>query len=167
MFKKILIIFQNFLKSANKKELCEIFIIPLILSLGCFFITKKVDVIDNLSEFNDAIITISSLLVAFGVASLTILATSASDNISLAKKEQTDRKDRMNYYISYYKLLMIRSVFSLVYLIMILFIAISIKFLGDTISCAIIGYIEFYLIATAIMLQILTVTSLYFLFSRE
>lgn len=168
MFKKISIIIQNFFKTTNYKEVIELFVVPIIITIIFFVINGKINNLENyISNFSNSLITITSLLVAFGVASLSILATSGSETITTAKKYMTRRKDRNNNYISYYKLLVIRNLFSLIYLSILLLAAISVQFLANKLSYNIVAYLEFYFLIVGIFIEIFVITSLYFLFSKE
>jgi len=135
---KILEIVGNFYKSANKWEIAEVLIIPLIfLLVGWYTLTfmnpqQPQDIIrvqEFINEFVNTLLTIASLLTAFEVASITILMTSPSKNIELAKKEPTNRKTIRGFGISYYQLILIRNFYTAIILMLLIFIGVMYKLL--------------------------------------
>ncbi|MBY6987261.1 hypothetical protein HYH98_11735 [Clostridium botulinum] len=116
-------------------------------------------------DFNNTVISITSLLAAFGLASVSILITSSSENINKADKEITNRLDKNNRKISYYRLQIYRSFFSLIIQVILLCIAIIFKFLCEFNShIYLLFYGEVYMLIVAILSQLLTIVSMYYLF---
>ncbi|AGF57011.1 putative PurR-regulated permease PerM [Clostridium saccharoperbutylacetonicum] len=79
MFKKIYIILFNFFKTSKRNELFEMIILPIIISIILYIFSKNliIKIDDFVCDFNNTVISITALLVAFGVASLSILVTSS------------------------------------------------------------------------------------------
>jgi hypothetical protein len=165
MFKKIGIILSNFFKSVKKKEIFDLLVIPgfITIAMYLFFNHNIGDLYKFALNFNDTVVNITSLLAAFGLASLSILVTSSSENINLAKETLTDRRDRNKKLITYYKLLVLRNFYSLFLQLILLVISIINKFIIGTINNKIILYIEVYLLICSIFSQIFVVNSMYFL----
>ncbi|WP_343768639.1 hypothetical protein [Clostridium malenominatum] len=165
MFIKIGIILNNFFKSSKKKELFELILAPaLITSVLYLFCNNKINDFDKfIISFNDTAITITALLSAFGLTALSILVTSSSENIETAKMKLTQRRDGNRKLISYYKLLAIRSFFSLFLQFGVLILAIINKFLIEICRSEIIFYIEVFLLMSSIFTQIFVVNSMYYL----
>ncbi|GIW48762.1 MAG: hypothetical protein KatS3mg079_238 [Caloramator sp.] len=169
MFKKILMIIRDFLKCSKTKEILDVYIIPLIFVLILLFFYKKFN--SNIKSigyftktFVDNVITVASLLAAFGVASITIILTSSSKNIEIAKEKIIpDRKDGDNISITYYKLLLVRSYYNIIIQFLLLFISIIVKFIiCDKIIIFILS-IELWLLLHSIFVQVFTIINLYFL----
>lgn len=184
MLKKIGIILNNFLKSCEKREIFDLLAIPFLITMSVYlFFNNNInikDLKDFIKNFNDTVINVTSLLSAFGLASLSILVSSSSGNIDLAKQKYTKRVDRCNKSITYYKLLVLRNFYSLFLQLTLLFISIINKFIiinDNTINISImhkfvieinsnitILYLEFYLLLCAIFAQVFVINSIYFLF---
>lgn len=170
MFKKIGIIVANFIKTLKLNEMFFIFVVPTIITIISYLFSNFNIQDFNIfaSKFNDTIINVTSLLASFGLASLSILISSASTNIERAKKEYIDRKDINNKKISYYKLQVIRNFFSLFIQLILLILALMFKFViegGLVIKTYF--YIEILLLNISIFSQIFIVVSIYYLFSTD
>ncbi len=74
MLKKVYIIVHNFFKSLKKNEFIEIFILPLICTILLYiFLNNKINDFSAFSkDFNNTVISITSLLAAFGLASVSM-----------------------------------------------------------------------------------------------
>lgn len=169
MLRKIFIILHNFIKSLNKNEFIEIFLMPLLITviLYVFFNNKFNDFFQFASNFNDTVISISSLLSAFGLAAVSILITSSNENVNKADETNTNRKDRNNKPVSYYRLQIYRSFFSLIVQMILLGIAIVFKFLcGIGLGVLVLFYFEVFILLVAIISQLLTIISMYYLFVK-
>lgn len=167
MFKKICIILHNFFKSAKKKELVEVLILPMICTILLYiFLNDRIYKFSDFSkDFNSTVISITSLLSAFGLAAVSILITSSSENVIKADKQMTNRFDRNNKKVSYYRLQIYRSFFSLIIQVVLLGISIIFKFLCEIdFAIYIVFYFEVYMLIVAILSQILTIVSMYYLF---
>lgn len=167
MLKKISIILANFIKTSKIREVIFVFGIPFIITLALYLFCngRLNDFNEFIKSINDTIITITALLSAFGLASLSILVTSSNQNIEDAKKNVTERKDIGKKYISYYKLQVIRNFFSLFIQFGLLIIAIIFKFVSEiSISVKVYFYLEVFLLFVSIFSQIFVVTSIYYLF---
>lgn len=168
MFKKIYIIVSNFFRSTKLNEKLEIFILPIVITaiLYIFFNSKISDFKNFSADFNNNVIGIASLLAAFGIASISILITSSSPNIETAATHYTNRLDRNQKQVSYYKLQIYRSFFSLILQMLVLILAIVYKFICQSASTFLIGffYIELCTLLIAIMCQVLSTIGMYFLF---
>lgn len=169
MLRKIFIILHNFVKSLNKNEFLEIFLAPLLVTviLYVFFNNKFNDFFKFASNFNDTVISISSLLSAFGLAAVSILITSSNENVNKADTINTQRKDRNNKPVSYYRLQIYRSFFSLIIQMILLGIAVIFKFLCEiSLGVRILFYFEVFILLIAIFSQLLTIISMYYLFVK-
>ena len=169
MFKKIYIILHNFIKSANKKELIEVILAPIICTaLVYIFLDNKItEFMEFSKDFNNTVISITALLAAFGLAAATILITSSNENINKADKEITKRLDRNNKAVSYYRLQIYRSFFSLIIQVVLLGVAILFKFLYQiNYGIKILFYFEVAMLIIAILSQLLTIVSMYYLFIK-
>lgn len=166
MFKKISIIIRNFFSTATLLELAEVFLFPLLITIIFTIFRNTLNSPSKfLADFNNTAITIVSLLAAFGVASVTLLITANNVNIEISKDSYTKRLDINKKNISYYKLIVIRSFFTLILLLFLIIFFILTKFF--TKFNLLLIYIDLYLILVAISSQLLSISSLYFLFSRE
>ena len=169
MYNKFIRVLRNFYKTARLKEIRELhgtaFILALFLIL--FFIKRIEDISLFASKFNDSTLTITALLGAFGIATITILLTSSGDNIRLAKKNLTKRKDINKKVISYFKLLVIRSFYNLLLQLGMLFISVIYLVLLKFLDNKILLYIEVFMLINMLLTQIFVVISLYHLLSRE
>jgi hypothetical protein len=169
MFKKIFMIIKDFIKSSKRGELIEVYLVPLIFVFALLVLYNKLNVNINerymfIKTFIDNVLTIASLLAAFGVASITIILTSCSRNIEVAKKKIIkNRKDAQNIPITYYKLVLIRNYYNIVIQFSILFISIIAKFIICNQIAVLILLIELWLLLHSIFLQVLVTTTVYFL----
>lgn len=168
--KKVLKIVANFFKTARKSELLELIIIPLIaLGFVVYIIPDDMEKVLEYSQmYNDSVISVVSLLAAFGIATITILLTSSSSNIQEAKNFMTNRKDLNNKTISYFQLLLIRNFYSLIIQLTLLLTAIIVKllFLKSDNGYGIL-YLEVFMLVHVLLTQFLTVTSIYHLLWKE
>ncbi|MBU3146833.1 hypothetical protein [Clostridium sp. CF012] len=169
MYNKFIRIWRDFYKTAKLKEIGELhgtaFVLTFILIAFCM--SKIEDILTFASKFNDSALTITSLLGAFGIATITILLTSSSDNIRVAKGKLTKRKDINNKEISYFKLLVIRSFYNLLLQLGMLFIAVIYQVLLKFLDNKILLYIEVFMLLNMLLTQIFVVISLYHLLSRD
>ncbi|MBB6495985.1 hypothetical protein [Methanococcus maripaludis] len=78
-------IILNNIAVSRKDEKIIMYLVPIILTLPVFLIDWET-IGSGLGDFVSSILTISALLVTFGVASITILFTSSSKNIEHAKE---------------------------------------------------------------------------------
>lgn len=164
---KIYVILSNFFFSIKLKEVLELFLAPLILTiLICFLCNTSIyDFSKFISEFNSTVINITAILGAFSLASLSIIITSSNTNIDKAKEEYTNRLDRNRKFITYYKLQILRNFFSLFLLFGLLIYAIIFIFLQNVLSnLCVLFYIEVYLLLVSLIAQIFVIQSMYFLF---
>jgi len=165
IIKKIFIILFNFIRVCKLKELIEVFVAPLLISFVLYIVFNKglVNNITFFSDINETVITVTSLLSAFGLAALSILVTSSGNNIEEAKQTFTNRKSLGNKSVSYYKLLVIRGFFSLFIQLITLTLALFLKFIIETNAHTILIYIEVYFLLVALESQYFMVMSMYYL----
>lgn len=167
MLKKTYIILSNFFHSLKIKEFLEIMVLPFILTVIIYVLcnTSINDFSKFADDFTNMVISITSILGAFSLATLSIIITSSNSNIDYAKKEFTERKDRLKKNITYYKLQVLRNFFSLFLLFGLLLYSIAFKFLQSVVSnINILFYIELYMLMVAVISQIFIIQSMYFLF---
>ncbi|MGL5652484.1 MAG: hypothetical protein ACRDDE_12085 [Paraclostridium sp.] len=167
MVRKILIILLNFFTSLRKKEAFDLFIIPLILTTLIYVVcnSKIAEFEKFITTFNGIVINVAAILAAFGMSSLGMLISSSSENIVDAKGRPTERKDRNNNIITYYKLQILRNFFSLFMLFGLLIYSIIFVFLLElNINLRPIFYTELFIMLISIFSQVFVVQSMYFLF---
>ncbi len=167
MVYKTYIIIRNFISSATKKELADILLVPFFITIFIYFLVGS-SLLSNesfLSNFNSLVISTASILVSFGIASLSAIISSSSPNIEAAQNFVTDRVDRNNKYINYYKLQILRNFFSLfilfgllIFSIIMIFVSLPHRFM------LYLYYFQIYLLLLSIYSQIFVIQSLYFLF---
>lgn len=170
MLKKFLSIIGNFYKTLKTKERFEALGFPVLLTLITFLFIKDIPGI-NLSpiviDFNNSILTIVTLLSAFGVAAVTMLFTSSSNNVEKAKEFATDRKNIDNIPISYYQLLLIRNYYSLLMQFLLMIFSLLLKFIPCNFSNKIIILSASFLIYHIITIQLSSIISLYYLMWKD
>ncbi len=167
MLKKIGIILVNFMWTSKIREVAFVIGFPFIVTMALYlFCNGKINEFNEfIKAVNDTAISITALLSAFGLASLSILVTSSNENIQTAKDTVTTRKDIKGKFVSYYKLQVIRNFFSLFIQFGVLIIAIIFKFVSETsINVELYFYIEVFLLLVSIFSQIFVITSIYYLF---
>ncbi|WP_394877768.1 hypothetical protein [Clostridium paraputrificum] len=167
MLKKVGIILGNFIKSSTKNEKMWIFLFPFVgtILIYLFFNCRVTDFKLFADDFNETVINVTALLASFGLAALSILISSSSDNIERAKETYTKRKDIMNKEMSYYKLQVVRNFFALFIQILVLSMSLIYKFITEVIlNIEVYFYIELFWLMIAIMAQIFVIISMYYLF---
>lgn len=170
MFGKILRIVLNFYKIARRNEIAEILLVPsaLVGLLGYLTVAYNICLQQFTSSFTDSVISIVSLLAAFGIASVTILLTSSSNNIENAKKWTIDRVDYNKKPITYFQLLLIRNFYTLIMQLLLLFSAIIIKILFLKFnSLNVFLFFEVFALTHILMTQVMCVTSIYHLLWKD
>jgi hypothetical protein len=170
MLKKIGIVIANFMKTLKFNELLFIFIVPAIITISAYLFcnAKIIDFNNFANNFNETIITVTSLLASFGLAALSILISSSSANIEKAKTEATKRKDIKNKPISYYKLQVIRNFFALFTQLILLILSLMFKFISEgALAITVYFYMEVFLLNVTIFSQIFVVVSIYYLFVTD
>ncbi len=169
MFKKIGIIVLNFFKSSRKVEILQMIIVPLFLTVLLFlFFNNRIINFNQFSDnFNDTIVSIASLLSAFGLTAISLFITSSSENIKAADKTMTDRVDRRGKKVSLYKLQLFRAFFSLLVQAFLLLISVVFKFFceGEFYTKPFF-YFEVWIFFIAIISQIQVIISMYFMFIK-
>ena len=167
MIKKTYIILSNFFHSLKIKEFLEIMVLPFIFTIIIYvFCNASInDFSKFVDDFTNMVISITAILGAFSLATLSIIITSSNNNIDYAKKEFTQRKDRLKKNITYYKLQILRNFFSLFILFGLLLYSIAFKFVQNVVSnINILFYVEVYMLMIAVISQIFVIQSMYFLF---
>ena len=167
MIKKTYIILSNFFYSLKIKEFLELVILPFIFTAIIYVVcnTSINDFNKFVDDFTNMVISITAILGAFSLATLSIIITSSNNNIEFAKKELTQRKDRLKKNITYYKLQVLRNFFSLFLLFGLLLYSIVFKFVQNVISnINILFYVEVYMLMVAVISQVFVIQSMYFLF---
>ena len=120
------------------------------------------------SEFTKILVTVSSILAAFSIASTTILLTSSSENLNSAKKKSTNRTKHTGTKISYFQLILIRNFYSIFSQMILLFLSLIFTLLINFDSILVyIFTIELFLLFHSVFILILTVTSMYHLMWNE
>ena len=167
MIKKTYIILSNFFYSLKIKEFLELVILPFIFTAIIYVVcnTSINDFSKFVDDFTNMVISITAILGAFSLATLSIIITSSNNNIEFAKKELTQRKDRLKKNITYYKLQVLRNFFILFILFGLLLYSIVFKFVQNVISnINILFYVEVYMLMVAVISQVFVIQSMYFLF---
>lgn len=158
-------------------------LLPIVLSFILFAIlnTEIICNPDN-STFSESFITsmltVSSVLTAFGVAAVTILATSPSKSIENAKdhvaiyrkgSQEIKIEDSFNIPISFFQYVLIRgfySVLTVIFLLILTFLGLFLIQLNKTIEISVIISISFIFIHSTISL-IFYISSLYHILFRN
>jgi len=166
MFKKLYLLIRNFYAATRSESLATI-VPSLILTFLAFLVIRSIScysLANFTNEIVDTCITISSLLTAFSLASVTILATSSSVNIEAAKNTKTKKKNASGWPLNYYQLVLVKSFYSVFTNILLLSIAIISKYLSTifNINMAIVLVCNLVLIHSILVL-IMMVLSLYHL----
>ncbi|MDQ4680375.1 hypothetical protein, partial [Stenotrophomonas maltophilia group sp. RNC7] len=91
MLKKTKNILLSFWKSSKGCEILEIYGIPTLIVFITIGLVNKTSINNFTQNFLESNLTIAALLAAFGVASVTIIMTSSSKNIEVAKTMLTAR----------------------------------------------------------------------------
>lgn len=174
---------RDYWKILSLLEKIILILLPVVLSLILFSILNtEIICKPNNSTFSESFVTsmltVSSVLTAFGVAAVTILATSPSKSIETAKKElavskkdgeTTEMKDSYNFTISFFQYVLIRgfySVFTLILLLVVTFLGLYLIQLSQVIEMSIIITITFIFIHSTISL-IFYISSLYHILFRN
>ena len=116
----------NFLTSLKLHEFIIIIVVPIIVCSPLIFVDICPDDIDG---YLNTLLTMASIITSFEVAVITILFTSQSRNIEVAKKKPTNRADLEGFEISYYQLILIRNFYLTFVLIALIFIGLVFKLL--------------------------------------
>lgn len=164
MLKKTLVIVSNFFHTLKFKEFIDLFIIPLVLTIIIYVCCNHSIQDKGIIDFNSMVINIMAILGAFSIASLSIIITSSNSNIEFAKKSFTERKDRLNKTVTYYKLQILRNFFCLFILFASLIYGIFLKVFESIVNLKISFYFEVYILIIAIFSEIFVIQSMYFLF---
>lgn len=158
---------MDFWVSSTVKERIELYAIPIVLTIVftlILFFNKQIDICKKIEDFTNTLITISSLLAAFGLATATIIMTSSGKNIEDSKQQNTDRKKSNGTKISYFHLLLIRNFYNILIQVGLLMFAIIIKILiyfGIVINVMII--FEVLILLHSIFVLVLVIMSMYHL----
>ncbi len=169
---KILEIICNFWESANTREKIEVLGFPLIFSLGVYALkfTTFTDCQKFIDGFINTLLTIASLLIAFEVASITILMTSPSKNIEFAKKTPTKRKTVKGYGLSYYQLILIRNFYTSIVLMFLilagLLFKLTINIMSQKYQKIVLGF-EIFLLVHAMVVLGLVLSHMYYLLWKD
>lgn len=167
MLKKIGIIIKNFIITLRLTEVIFLFVIPIAITFLIYLFSNEAIFKTNnfIKDFINTTITITALLSSFGLASLSILASSSSRNIEVAKSTYTMRRKINGKGVTYYKLQVIRNFFGLLVQFIVLILSIIFNFVNITTSkIQLYFYIITFLLLVSIFSQIFIVTSIYYLF---
>lgn len=170
MIRKVGKIMWNSIKTLRINEIMCLFvtplfvIVPIFLGINSYIINNK----EFVNDFIDKVITITTLLSAFGLAALSILVSSSSKNIEDSKNLKCSNRRRVNgKEISYYQLQFYRSISGLIiqFIVLILSIIFNFIFLICNNTCMLLlFYSIFYLLIVSLLFQILSIISIYYLF---
>lgn len=163
MIKKSFYIICDFYKSIKLSELIESLLLPLCISLLVFiFLGKNFDG-EFLSSFNDSILTITSFLIAFSICAVTLLFSTSSNNIDLAKKTITNRININKEKITYFQLIQIRSYYNVIIEFILIMLSISYKILSKGFNVTALFYINLFLIIHILSILCFVVIHMYHL----
>ena len=156
-------IIYDFYKSIKKGEFVEVVIIPFII---CFLVYIRFDRDLNtevLTDFNTSILTLSSLLVAFGICCVTLLFSTSNNSINDAKTTSTKRKISSGYNISYFQLIQLRVYYTVILVIVLIMLSIinTVFLIGITLNQ--IFYISLFLIIHTLATLLMSIISMYHL----
>lgn len=171
MFKKIVEIIRNFKRSLNKYEFIEIFLLPIIATFLVFsfcntsLINIECGINKFISEFNNTVISTTSIISAFGMGSLGMIIASSNPNIEYAKGHITKKIDINGICLSYYKIQILRHFFNLFILFLLLIYSICMLFIQNLkINIMPLLYFEIFLLFLALISQIFVIQGIYYLF---
>lgn len=171
MLRKIIRIIRNFIRTLEKSELVEIFFFPIIATVFIYFLcnTSLINfdggINKFISEFNNIVISTTSIISAFGMGSLGMIVASSSPNIEAAKDYMTEKVGVNGICLSYYKIQILRHFFSLFVLFLLLIYSICMLFIQILkINIMPLLYIEIFLLFLALISQVFVIQGIYFLF---
>jgi hypothetical protein len=165
---KIIRIPGNFYTSSKLNELIIAIVVPFIVCIPLIFIDIHPD---DINEYLNTLLTMASIITSFEVAVITILFTSQSKNIEIAKrKSTTNRTDLEGFGISYYQLILIRNFYLTFVLIALIFIGLIFKLLLNMIPPVVqkilLGF-ELFAFVHAIVVLIFVLIHMYHLLWEE
>ena len=163
MFKKVFYIIKDFYKSTTKIELFETIVLPFIITVILFVFVNDVLTIDDVVDFNSTILSIVSLLVAFGISSTTLLFSTSNNNIDSAKETITDRIRSNGFKINYFQLVQIRAYYVVVVELMLIAISMLSSVILLKLDLFIIFYINVFLLIHILFTLFLSMISMYHL----
>ncbi|MBB6402454.1 hypothetical protein HNP92_001776 [Methanococcus maripaludis] len=128
---EVLEIIFNYWAISTKKELAITIGIPLIISVLILLIDGST-VSTGIGEFINTILTIAALLVAFSVASITVLFTSSSKNIEEARNYYGDTEESKRYTarksaVSFFQTILIKNFYAVIVQIFLIAVGIISK----------------------------------------
>ena len=168
MFKKIFSNIKIFYKSIKMKEFIELVIIPLILVIIFIISTKNTINTDFIKDFNGDILSIASLLVAFGVSSMTTLFSTSNNNIESAKKMKANRKVLLHgEEISYFQLIQIRCYYSIICELLLIFSSLVCKIVFNKSILIILFYFNIYLLLHTLFIVCVCMMHMYYVSIRQ
>lgn len=163
MIKKIYLILKDFYSSIKLGEFIELMVLPLIITTVLFFVINGYLDKKYIDEFNNTILTISSLLVAFGVSSTTLLFSTSNNNIEQARKFITERKDHNGFKISYFQLIQIRAYYSVICELSLIVITLICNLLSLRYNLYFMFYFNIFLLIHILFVLLISLISLYHL----
>ncbi|MDO0172706.1 hypothetical protein KLN23_10185 [Clostridioides difficile] len=121
MYKKVLNILLNYYKAINSKEVVELVLTPvLIYIISYMFFNSSINK-EVVISLNKDVLTLSGLLVAFGVCIITLLFTTYNKSISEAKDIKTERKVN-GFNISYFQFIQLKAYYTVIMEILVVVI---------------------------------------------
>lgn len=163
MFHKFYLILVDFYKSIIKNEFFEVIVVPIAITVVLFFYIDNSVNKDFIENFNDSILSISALLVAFGISSITLLFSTSNKNIDIAKEKMTERKNSSNEFISYFQLIQIRSYYTILCEFLLILLTLLYKLLLIKSCNHLLFYININLLIHILFTLCLSIISMYHL----
>ncbi len=163
MFKKLVLIFKDFYKSINLSEFIELVFIPLFMVVVLFLLINDSLKMDFIKEFNGDILTISSLLVAFGLSSITLLFSTSNNNIEKAKEFITSRVNNSGFNINYFQLIQIRAYYAVLCELVLIILTLISKLLLIKYNLYFMFYVNIFLLIHILFVLSLSIINMYHL----
>ena len=155
MLKKLLGIVLNYYRAIELKEARELILTPLLICLLSYLLFNKSIDKQFVISLNQDILTLSGLLVAFGICIVTLLFTTSNKSILDAKDSKTKRKVK-GYNISYFQSIQLKAYYTVIIEILVIVLC----FVNTIILTKYYSNIIFYILIFFTIHIILSLTSL-------
>ncbi len=164
-------LFSKYYHCLSVGEIWEIIVIPVVLAilstlLFVFFVKENTKV-DFLGDFISSLQSMAAIMTAFGIAGITIILTSSSDNIRAAKELSAKVQNKKYSDLSYYQLVLIRcnynTVIQFVLLCFVLFGSVFLIFIPGTIYYSLLSLVLIH----SLVVQFQVILTIYHLMWRN
>jgi hypothetical protein len=168
IYQEFTIPLKDYFNTLKINEFIFDWIIPIIFATAFYFSEFNGNNLGDVSVFIGSVISLLAILVGFSIASATILLSSDNENITLIKKNVTNRKlDDKN--ISLYHLIYITFIAAILIEIFVLFFNLGIYFSFEIIGILlnykrILISLDIVFLLNIFLLNIRNITNFYFVF---